>query len=92
MEVLSCLLSIAVEGGYLFGCGIRGRRDEGLVILNLLYADDSLLFYEANCDQMAYLSWLLMWFEAIVGLRINLNKSELIPLGRIFTVEALVLS
>ena len=24
-----------------------------------------------------------MWFEAILGLRINLNKSEIIPMGRL---------
>ena len=27
---------------------------------------------------MVHLSWLFMWFEAISGLRINLNKSEII--------------
>ena len=31
---------------------------------------------------MTYLSWLLMWFEACSGLRINLDKSELILVGR----------
>ena len=28
-----------------------------------------------------------MWFEAISGLKINLNKSEIIPLGRVDNVE-----
>ena len=30
-----------------------------------------------------------MWFEAILGLRINLDKSELIPVGCVENVEAL---
>ena len=30
-----------------------------------------------------------MWFEAISGLRINLNKSEIIPVGRITDVDVL---
>ena len=30
-----------------------------------------------------------MWFEAISGLRINLNKSEIIPMGRVDNVEML---
>ena len=30
-----------------------------------------------------------MWFEAISRLRINLDKSELIPLGRVDNVEEL---
>ena len=28
-----------------------------------------------------------MWFEAIYGLRINLNKSEIIQVGRVDNVE-----
>ena len=31
-----------------------------------------------------------MWFEAILGLRINLSKSEIIPIGRVDDAEALV--
>ena len=30
-----------------------------------------------------------MWFEAISGLRVNLDKSELIPVGRVENVEEL---
>ena len=40
---------------------------------------------------MAYLSWLLMWFEACSGLRIYLEKSELIPVGRVHDIEDLAL-
>ena len=30
-----------------------------------------------------------MWFEAVSGLRINLNKSEIIPIGHVVNVEEL---
>ena len=30
-----------------------------------------------------------MWYEAISGLRINLNKSEILPVGRVENVELL---
>ena len=30
-----------------------------------------------------------MWFEAMLGLKINLEKSELIPVGRVINVELL---
>ena len=40
---------------------------------------------------MVYLSWLLMWFEAISGLRINLDKSEILPVGRVENLEVLAL-
>ena len=40
---------------------------------------------------MAYLSWILAWFEALSGLRINLNKSSLLPMGRVENKENLAL-
>ena len=40
---------------------------------------------------MAYLSWLLMWFEAILGLEINLAKREIILVRSVDDVEALAL-
>ncbi|RVW59622.1 putative ribonuclease H protein [Vitis vinifera] len=40
---------------------------------------------------MTYLSWLLMWFEACLGFRINLEKSEMIPVGRVLNIEGLAL-
>ena len=91
METLSYLIGRAVEGGFLSGCSICGRNGEEMVISHLLYADDTILFCGENQDQMMYLSWLLMWFKAISRLRINLNKSEIIPVGRITDVDALAL-
>ena len=38
---------------------------------------------------MAHLSWVLLWFEVISGLRINLDKSEIIPVGRVENLEVL---
>ena len=40
---------------------------------------------------MTFLSWLLMWFGAISGLRINLDKNEILPVGRVENVELLAL-
>ncbi|KAL6330269.1 hypothetical protein AAG906_040193 [Vitis piasezkii] len=90
MEVLSCLLGRVREGGYLFGFKVLGRNGEGLEISYLLFADDTLVFCEATSFQMTYLSWLFMWFEAISDLKINLDKSELIPVGRVSNVMELV--
>ncbi|KAL6327433.1 hypothetical protein AAG906_019746 [Vitis piasezkii] len=41
--------------------------------------------------EVSYLSWLLMWFEACSGLKVNLEKSELIPVGRVNDIEDLAL-
>ena len=93
MEALSCLINRAVEGNYLSGSRIvEGRGGGGggggdMVISHLLYTDDTLIFCEANKDQLKYLSWILMWFEALSGLKINLNKSEIIPIGPMDNAE-----
>ncbi|RVW42952.1 hypothetical protein CK203_076318 [Vitis vinifera] len=71
------------------GCRIKGRRGDGALVSHLLFADDTLVFCDTSQDQMAYLSWLLMWFEAISGLRINLDKSEILPVGRVENLELL---
>lgn len=54
---------------------MRGRSGDGILISHLLSAYDTLVFCEVSQDQI----WLLMWFKAYSGLRINLDKSELIP-------------
>ncbi|RVW14457.1 LINE-1 retrotransposable element ORF2 protein [Vitis vinifera] len=89
MEAFSGLLKRAVVGGFLSPCLIRGRRGEGVQISHLLFVDDTLIFCEAKEDQLLYLCWLLMWFEAISGLRANLKKSELLPVGRVENVDEL---
>ena len=38
---------------------------------------------------MVYLSWILAWFEAILGLKINLEKSFVLPVGDVENLEAL---
>ena len=48
-----------------------------------------LCFCGASQDPLTRLSWLLMWFEAISGLRINLNASEFFPVRRVENVEEL---
>ncbi|RVW25094.1 putative ribonuclease H protein [Vitis vinifera] len=81
----------AVDGGFMFGCKVKGRNGEGVQISHLLFADDTLVFCQASQDQLTYLSWLLMWFEVVSGLRINLEKSELIPVGRVENIDDIAL-
>ncbi|RVW74330.1 LINE-1 retrotransposable element ORF2 protein [Vitis vinifera] len=89
MEALSSLINRAVRGGFLSGCRIGGREGVGIQVTHLLFADDTLVFCDDSQEQLAFLSWLLMWFEAISGLRINLNKSEILPVGRVENAKLL---
>ena len=88
METLSCLLNRAIGGNYLSGSRFTDESGEELVISNLLYADDTLLFCKADNDELKFISWILMWFEAVSSLKINLNKSEILPFGPVANMEA----
>ena len=77
MEVLSVLITRAVEGGFISGCSIRRGRGQTINISHLLFADDTVVFYEAKKEYLTHLSWVLFWFEAALGLKINLDKVRL---------------
>ncbi|RVW76690.1 hypothetical protein CK203_047574 [Vitis vinifera] len=70
-------------------CSIKGDRRHTLKISHLFFADDTIVFCEANKEHLTYLSWILLWFEAASGLRINLDKSEIIPVGEVEEIEAM---
>jgi hypothetical protein len=48
------------------------RHSEAMEVSHLLYADDTLLFCEPKVEQLRNLRCLLLCFEAISGLKINL--------------------
>ena len=89
MKTLSCLLNRTTDGNYLFGTKMADGRGEELVISHLLYVDDTLLFCKADNDELKFISWILMWFEAVSGLKINIIKSEILPIGPVANMEEL---
>ena len=91
METLSCLFNRATGGNYLSCTKIADGRGEELVISHLLYADDTLLFCKVDKDEFKFISWILMWFETVSGLKINLKKSEILPIGPVANMEELAL-
>ena len=45
---------------------------------------------DADIDQMLFLHLVLSWFEIVLGLKINLDKFELVPMGVVPNFEMLV--
>jgi hypothetical protein len=76
MEALSRMITTAVSGGLL-----DGFRDGNASFSHLLFADDTLIFCNASSSKLRYLRSLFLLFEAVSGLKVNLAKSSLIPVG-----------
>jgi hypothetical protein len=89
MEVLSRILRRSVERGFITGFQV-GRNDQSNVsVSHLLYADDTILFCEAHPEQILYIRMVLTCFEAVTGLKVNMTKSEMVPVGEVAGVDAL---
>ena len=74
MEVFSILIDKVIAEGFLSGFKLANRMGEMVQITHLLFADDTLVFCRDSKEQMAHLSWILVWFEAFSSLNINLEK------------------
>ncbi|WMV32487.1 hypothetical protein MTR67_025872 [Solanum verrucosum] len=60
-----------------------------LEISHLLYADDSLVFGEAEVTQIRHLRAILTIFEGISGLYVNLHKRFLYPGKYVYNMQLL---
>uniref|UniRef100_A0A2N9GKR1 Reverse transcriptase domain-containing protein n=1 Tax=Fagus sylvatica TaxID=28930 RepID=A0A2N9GKR1_FAGSY len=89
MEALSRMMDQAVRGGYLSGFKVGNSEGSNVMVTHLLFADDTLMFCDAAPSQIEQLGCVLTWFEAISGLKINLGKSEMVPVGVVSNMEAL---
>jgi hypothetical protein len=89
MEALSRMLSSSIDRGFLSGFSMGSRLSEEVIISHLLFADDTLVFCEANPDHLRFLRMVLLCFEAVSGLKINLAKSVLVPVGDVDNVDEL---
>ena len=58
-------------------------NDSRVFVSHLLYVDDTLVFCGADVRQVCHLRCILLCFEAVSGLKVNLAKSEIIPVGEV---------
>jgi hypothetical protein len=86
MDTLSRMLSRASEGDFISGFNV-GRISH--ISICHLFADDTLILCGADSDQLRHLKSVFVLFRAVLGLKINLGKFELVPVGTITNVEDL---
>ena len=61
----------------------------GVHISHLLFADDTILFCDASGDQLLSIRLALTCFQAFIGLKVNVGKSEIVPVGEVGNIDAL---
>ncbi|XP_040989997.1 uncharacterized protein LOC121237354 [Juglans microcarpa x Juglans regia] len=89
MEALSRMISALVTNGFICGFQI-GSLSRGITtISHLLFADDTLIMCEIDPDQLRAVKALLLCFEAVSGLKVNYDKSELVPIGEVHNLREL---
>ena len=89
MEAFSKMIAGAVAGGFLSGFSVGEATSGSINISHLLFADDTLIFYDAKQEQIRALRAFLLCFEAVSGLKVNLAKYEVVPVGLVPNVESL---
>ena len=89
MEAFNRMMIASVKRGLMSGFSLSMRDQEEMVASHLLFVDDTVIFYEPNVEQIRNLRCLLLCIEAVSGLKINLSKSDIIPMGEIDDVEGL---
>ncbi len=89
MEALSGLIDRAIAGGFFEGFSVTNLHNTALKVSHLVFTDDTLIICSADRDQLLHLKGVLLCIEAVSGLCINLDKSEIVPVGSVPKVHAL---
>ena len=89
MEVFSKMMKRAEGASLLRGFRVAGRQGGGVGVSHLLFVDDTILFCDANEEQIIHVRMLLLCFQAMTGLKVNALKSEMVPIEEVPNVFVL---
>ncbi|CAI0459151.1 unnamed protein product, partial [Linum tenue] len=82
MDILAFMLDAANAAGLLSGFYFDEDRRRGEVS-HILYADDAVIFCDATEHEVTNLLAVLLCFQSVTGLKVNLEKSKLFPVGEV---------
>ena len=71
------------------GFHVRPVNSIGVRISHLPFADDTILFCDASRYQLLAIRLALSCFQAFTGLKVNVGKSEIVPVGEVGNIDAL---
>ena len=77
------------ECNLIWGFHVGAVNSVGVHISHLLFADDTILFCDASRDQLLSIRLVLLCFQAFTGLKVNVGKSEIVPVGEVNNLDAL---
>ena len=83
MEVLSRILKKTKENNLIRGFHVGAVNSVGVRISHLLFADNTILFCDASREQLLSIRLALSCFQAFTGLKVNVGKSEIVPVGEV---------
>ena len=85
------LIMIEESGGagLIGGFKANGRRGDGVCVSHLLFANDTILFCDADMEQILHIRMLFICFQAVTSLKVNVRKSEMVPIGAVDNVHVL---
>ena len=89
MGVLSHILKKTEEGGFIQGFHVGPINSTGIRISHILFAVDIILFCDASREQILSIRLVLTFFQAFTGLKVNVGKSEIIPIGEVSNIQTL---
>jgi hypothetical protein len=90
MEALSPMMSAVVTGSFISGFSVEARNDDPLSASHLLFANDNTLIVRRVAqNNFRYLRCVLLSFEVVLGLNINLAQTKLVRIGDVPDVNAL---
>ena len=61
----------------------------GIRVSHFLFADDTILFCDASREQILSIRLALTCFQAFTGLKVNVGKSEIVPVGEVRNIQFL---